>query len=90
MKAKNFLSSINLWIEEFYFVKYKNVLKREQREIDDFFMIIVFSEIMGIQNPFSFYSLELLPELMPKFHQWHKRMGIEHAFFDNFPCTCCC
>ncbi|MCH5322613.1 MAG: DNA helicase [Helicobacter sp.] len=81
--------AISKGIEEFYFSKYRGVLKRQKREIDDFFMIITFSEMMGIPNPFEFYTLEMLPELMPKFHQWHKRMGLEYSVFDNFPCTCC-
>lgn len=77
-------------LNRLYFMKYGSVLRGEIREIDDFFMILTFSELMGIPNPFSFYLLEMLPELMPKFHDWHRRMGIEHSFFDNFPCCACC
>lgn len=76
-------------LERLYFSKYGSAIKKEQREIDDFFMIITFSEMMGIENPLMFYTLELLPELMPRFHQWHQRMGLERSCFDNFPCTCC-
>ncbi len=90
MDLKCLLSKMNKGIENLYFTKYGSSIKREQREIDDFFMIITFSEIMGIENPFSFYTLEMLIDLMPKFHEWHKRMGMEYSHFDSFPCMCCC
>lgn len=59
-------------------------------EIDDFFMIISFSEIWGIENPYALESLEMLPILMPKFHDWHQKVGVKSSFFENLPCSCCC
>ncbi len=90
MRLMQLLKNINNTIEKLYYIKYGPMLKREHREIDDFFMIITFSEMMGIENPFMFYTLDMLPELMPKFHTWHKKMGLAHSSFDNFPCVCCC
>ncbi|MDE7316994.1 MAG: DNA helicase [Helicobacter sp.] len=89
MPRFQWLAPINRGLEQFYFSKYLPALKRDKREIDDFFMIITFSEMMGIPNPFAFYTLEMLPELMQHFHSWHKRMGMERSPFDSFPCVCC-
>ncbi len=49
-------------------------------------MLLVFSESMGIPNPASYYTLELLPILYDRFHEWHLRMGMEHSPLDNFRC----
>ncbi|AJC93145.1 putative DNA helicase [Campylobacter subantarcticus LMG 24377] len=86
----NVFHSFSKKLEEFYFSKYGKAIKKEQEEIDDFFMIITFSELMGIENPFMLYTLELIPTLSPKFHKWHTKMGLKHSVFDNFPCSCCC
>ncbi len=49
-------------------------------------MLLVFSEMMGVPNPASYYTLELLPILYDRFHEWHLRMGMEHSPLDNFRC----
>ena len=61
-------------------------IKRELRTEDDLFMFLCFSEMMGIPNPAAFYTLELQPVLLEKFHDWHKRMGMERSPIDDFKC----
>lgn len=48
-------------VREFYVVRHRGALARERRDEDDLFMLLVFSEMMGIENPASYYTLELLP-----------------------------
>ncbi|MDB1144871.1 MAG: cory-CC-star protein [Alcaligenaceae bacterium] len=76
--------------DEFYFKKYRSALYKEANLNDDFFMILVFSEIYGIPNFMALQTLDMLPVLMPKFHEWHQKSGIEHSFFNNMPCYACC
>ncbi|RAX58385.1 DNA helicase [Helicobacter monodelphidis] len=90
MVGIRWFASLSRGLENFYFSRYRPALIKEKREIDDFFMIITFSEMMGIPNPFMLYTLEMLPELAPRFHDWHKRMGLPHSPFDHFPCLNCC
>lgn len=85
----NFFKSCSSFLTSYYELGYKRAIKREQEEIEDFFMVLAFSEMMGVPNPYEFYMLELIPELMPKFHQWHKKAGFEKSPFDYFPCVCC-
>lgn len=85
-KIKNFTQSL----ESFYSYGYRSAIFSQKQEIDDFFMIITFSEVFGIENPYSLYTLEMLPALMPRFHSWHQKVGLKHSFFENFPCSCCC
>lgn len=73
-------------LNEFYEARHRGALARERREEDDLFMLLVFSEMMGIPNPASYYTLELLPFVYERFHEWHTRMGMEHSPLDHFRC----
>lgn len=60
--------------------------RRAARRQEDLFRLLVLSEALGIPNPASFYTLELLPFLLEDFHAWHLRMGMEHSPVDGFRC----
>jgi len=73
-------------LREYYVAPHRAVVARARREEDDLFMMLVFSEMMGIPNPASYYTLELLPILYESFHDWHTRMGMEKSPLDGFRC----
>lgn len=73
-------------LREFYEGRHRGALAREMREEDDLFMLLVFSEMMGIPNPAGYYTLELLPVLYERFHEWHLRMGMDHSPLEHFRC----
>ncbi len=73
-------------LNEFYEGRHRGALARERREEEDLFMLLVFSEVMGIPNPASYYTLELMPLLYDRFHDWHLRMGMEHSPLDHVRC----
>jgi hypothetical protein len=73
-------------LSEFYEGRHRGALARERRDQDDLFMLLVFSEMMGIPNPSSYYTLELLPLVYEHFHEWHVRMGMDHSPLEGFRC----
>lgn len=73
-------------VREFYEGRHRGALAREKRDEDDLFMLLVFSELMGIPSPAGYYTLELLPILYEEFHEWHLRMGMERSPLDDFRC----
>lgn len=73
-------------LEEFYHAPYRQALSRAYRDEQDLFMLLIFAESLGIPNAMTFYTLELQPLLMEEFHDWHKRMGMEHSPMDRFGC----
>lgn len=73
-------------LSEFYQAPYRGAIARAKRDEDDLFMLFVFAEAMGVPNPAGFYTLELLPLMYEKFHDWHKRMGMPHSPLDHFKC----
>ena len=80
------LRRVRSLFREFYQEPYRRTLACSQRDQDDLFMLLVFSELMGIPNPASYYTLELLPVLYERFHDWHIRMGLEKSPLDNIRC----
>ena len=73
-------------MEEFYVSPYRATFAQAQREEDDLFMMLVLSEALGIDNPASFYTIELLPIIYEDFHVWHTRMGLEHSPVEHIQC----
>lgn len=73
-------------VREFYVAPHRGVVARARRDEDDLFMLLVFAETMGLPNPASYYTLELLPILYQDFHEWHLRMGMERSPLDHFKC----
>ena len=85
-QLKATLRRVSFYAEEAYNAPYRAAVARAKRDQDDVFMLLVFSEMMGVPNPASYYTLELQPLLMERFHDWHKRMGMPHSPLDNFKC----
>ena len=80
------LDSVKELLREFYAAPYRGAIARARRDEDDLFMLLVFSELMGVPNPAAYFTLELQPILLERFHEWHLRQGIEHSPLDGFRC----
>ncbi|GAK13417.1 cory-CC-star protein [Geomicrobium sp. JCM 19039] len=74
------------WYDEVLQFPHRAEIKRELREEDDLFHLLCFSELLGLPNPVSYYTLELYPEMIENFHEWHLRMGMEKSPLDNIRC----
>jgi hypothetical protein len=85
-KWRKHLKQIKNFYEEMYFVPYRRTMKREIRDEEDVFKLLAFSEMLGIPNPVSYYTLELIPFMLEDFHEWHRRMGMEKSPLDGFRC----
>ncbi|MCP1726278.1 hypothetical protein J2T60_000243 [Natronospira proteinivora] len=65
---------------------FRRVVALDQRQRDDFFRLMVMSESLGLPNPAAWYCLELMPLMIEDFHDWHRRMGMEHSPIGGFRC----
>lgn len=65
---------------------HRSEILRELRDEDDLFFLLLYSEMLGVPNPVSFYTLELYPDMLEKFHDWHLRMGMPHSPLETFRC----
>ena len=73
-------------LREYYIAPYRQAFARAQRDEEDLFMLLVFADSLGVPNPATFYTLELLPVVYDRFHAWHKRMGMERSPLDHVHC----
>ena len=80
------LGALRELLSEFYAAPFRGAVARAKRQEDDLFMLLVFSEMVGIPNPASYFTLELQPLLYEDFHEWHLRMGMDHSPLEGFHC----
>jgi hypothetical protein len=80
------LSELGHLLKEYYNAPFRGAVARAKRQNDDLFMLLVFSEMVGVPNPASYVTLELQPLLYADFHEWHKRMGMDHSPVEWFKC----
>lgn len=85
-KAGQIWRKVESGFKEFYVAPYRQSFARAQREEDDLFMLMVFSETLGVPNPAAYYTMELLPVVYDRFHEWHHRMGMEKSPLDHISC----
>ena len=83
----SWMRTVSTLLSEFYVSPYRGAVARARRDQDDLFMLLVYSDLMGVPNPASYYTLELQPILMERFHEWHTRKGIEHSPLDGLKCS---
>ena len=72
--------------EGIYLVPYRTTIHREYLRQRDLFFLLGFSDLLGVPSPVHFYTLELLPEVLDQFHEWHLRMGMDEPPEGGFRC----
>jgi hypothetical protein len=72
--------------EGIYFVPYRKTIHREYLRQRDLLFVLGFSDLLGVPSPLQFYTLELLPEVLEQFHEWHLLMGMSEAPEGGFRC----
>ena len=81
-----FVRSVGALAAEYYISPYRGAVARARRDEDDLFMLFVYAEMMGVPNPASYYTLEMQPLLLERFHEWHTRIGMDKSPLDSFRC----
>ena len=72
--------------EGLYIAPYRSTIHREYLRQHDAYMLMGFSDLLGVPNPIQFYMLELYPSLIEEFHEWHVRVGMERPPEGGFRC----
>nr|WP_218913176.1 cory-CC-star protein [Janibacter alkaliphilus] len=73
-------------LREGYATPYRRTMARAQRDEDDLFMVIVLAEALGVPNPVSYHTVELLPVVYDEVHDWHRRMGMDRSPLEHVSC----
>ncbi len=77
---------IEAFHDELFTAPWRSALQREANRQQDALLAMLFLEALGVPNPASYYTLELYPEMVEAFHQWHRRMGLERFPEIGFCC----
>lgn len=72
--------------EGIYFAPYRAAIHREYLRQRDLLFVLGFSDLLGIPSPLQLYTLELVPEVLESFHEWHRRLGMEEPPEGGFRC----
>ncbi len=70
--------------DEVFFARWRGAVARQRKEQEDLFLLLCFSDLLGIPNPVNYYTLELLPAMLERFHEWHRRQGMERSPLEGF------
>ena len=76
--------AFNDFYDELFYAPWRSAVARERREQEDLFLLLCFSDLLGIPNPVNYYTLELLPVMLERFHEWHLRQGMEKSPLEGF------
>jgi hypothetical protein len=60
--------------------RWRGGLRRAARDEEDRFLAVLLLASYGIDDPAGYETLELTPVLIERFHDWHRREGL-----DRFP-----
>ncbi len=85
-KLRELGCKLNQFYIQCYDAPYRQIALRQRRQHEYLFETLVMSELSGIPNPAAFYTLELMPWLIQDWHNWHQRMGWEHAPSGGWRC----
>lgn len=72
--------------EGLFFAPYRAEIHREYLRQRDLLHLLACTDLLGIPNPVEFYTLELYPELIEGYHEWHRRLGMPSAPDGGFRC----
>ena len=72
--------------DEYFVGRWRSGLQKEANRQQDALMAMLFMEALGVPNPTNYYALELYPEFVESFHQWHRRMGMKTVPDAGFCC----
>ncbi|WP_188454592.1 cory-CC-star protein [Virgibacillus oceani] len=80
------LKTLVQFYEEVLNMPHRQEIARKLRDEDDLFLLLLYSEMIGIPNPVYYYTLELYPYMIEKFHDWHLRMGMDKSPMTGIRC----
>ncbi|MCL3862453.1 cory-CC-star protein [Actinotalea sp. K2] len=73
-------------LREYYGGPYRRGVARARRDEEDLLTLLLLSESLGVPDPASYYTLELLPVLYEEVHDWHRRLGMDRSPLDHVAC----
>lgn len=71
---EKFLVNVKDFAYGFFIESAVDLLEKEVYEQEDLYTLLLFSDLLGIPNPVSYYTMELLPYIAEDMANWELRM----------------
>jgi len=72
--TRKFLIDLKDFLYGFFIESAVDLLEREVYNQEDLYMLLLFSDLLGIPNPTSYYTIELFPYIAEEMENWEIRM----------------
>src|SRR5690554_4705597 len=73
--AARFLADVNKGFFEGAKENSVRIMRKDANDANDYFILLCFSDFLGIPSPASYYTLELLPYIAGEMEGWELRMA---------------
>lgn len=80
------LSGLGRIYADLFFRPYRLEALRAARAEHERLFLLLGPELIGLPHPLHPFALELLPELIAQYHEWHRRLGHERAPEGGYRC----
>ncbi|MFQ6084166.1 MAG: hypothetical protein ACE5WD_12535 [Candidatus Aminicenantia bacterium] len=74
VKSNQLWAGISDFLEGAFKIPASSVIRKEAFDLNDSFLLLLFGDFLGIPNPVSYYTLELLPYLADELEGWERRI----------------
>lgn len=78
--------AVERFYDEWFESKWRHAVRREAQTQSDTFRALLFLQSLGVDDPASYETLDVIPYLVADLHAWHQRMGREEF---GAPGGCC-
>ncbi len=68
-------------LKRFLYLTFKKQIVEEYMHYEEFLTFIAFLEYFGLESSLGIFSIELYPDFIYAFHNWHKRVNIKSYSF---------
>lgn len=65
------------WHDAIFVQRWRTAVARERRSREDELLAVLFLDSVGVDNPGTYYALELYPEMLESLHRWHRERGVD-------------
>ncbi|MEO0225288.1 MAG: hypothetical protein ABIL76_09395 [candidate division WOR-3 bacterium] len=71
------------YLKQFLYIRFKMPIVEEYEYYQEILLILAFLDYFGLENPLGIFSLDIYPDFIEVFHNWHQKMNLKNY---NFPC----
>ncbi|HSF83976.1 MAG TPA: hypothetical protein VLA49_22295 [Anaerolineales bacterium] len=86
-KFRNKVQEITAWLGGFFygmmFYEYVRYFRKDRADLEHLFVLISFGDLLGLPILPPYYSMRLLPYIVPLLNSWKRRMLRERDLLDR-------